>query len=116
MEQGNAGAQYYLSLCYENEWGVKRDDERAFELCLKSAEQDYVYAEYRLGQYYVQNKERELYGKKALYWFSQAAKSGYTPAVYKDGVCCAKAISAERDPDAAKSYYKQAAEKEYYPA
>ena len=43
-EQGDAMAQFSLGVCYQNGWGVGRDEAEAMHWYRKAAEQGYVLA------------------------------------------------------------------------
>ncbi len=51
-EQGWAGGQYRLGLCYVNGTGVEQDEERGLELIRKAADQDHAYSLVELANLY----------------------------------------------------------------
>ena len=52
-DQGNATAQTYLGILYENGWGVPKDATKSRELYQKAADQDEPEAEFRLGEAFI---------------------------------------------------------------
>ncbi len=55
-EQGNANAQFYLGLMYDNGWGVPEDDAEAVKWFRKAAEQGDSGAQYSLGVMYAKGE------------------------------------------------------------
>ena len=63
------------------------DCDLSFEWCQKSAEQDFVYAQYRLAHYYMLNPNLPVAANKTLFWFNKAAEQDYIPAIHMLGIC-----------------------------
>lgn len=77
-EQGHAGAQTNLALCYLNGYGVERDSKKAAHWFLEAAKEGSHHAQMALGYSYLNGNGVEQNYKKAFYWLSLAAP--YFPA------------------------------------
>ena len=90
---GHAAIQILLGSCYENGWGVTKDDVEADRWFRKAAENGDAEAQYELGcRYKIQNPA------EAIKWFSKAADQGHQYAIEKlealEG--CNKNVSPEK--------------------
>ena len=84
-EQGDARAQYYLGLLYENGDGVPRDYEKAREWYEKSAAQGEANAQFYLGLMSAFGQGGPLDLAQAHMWYSLAAGNGHVGAtVYRN--------------------------------
>ena len=84
-EQGDARAQYYLGLLYENGDGVPRDYEKAREWYEKSAAQGEANAQFYLGLMSAFGRGGPLDLAQAHMWYSLAAGNGHVGAtVYRN--------------------------------
>ena len=84
-EQGDARAQYYLGLLYENGDGVPRDYEKAREWYEKSAAQGEANAQFYLGLMSAFGRGGPLDLAQAHMWYSLAAGNGHVCAtVYRN--------------------------------
>jgi len=81
-EQGDAPAMYELSLiiynqAVKNNFSIKNaDPKKAFELCLKSAEQGYPKAQLLLGKMYSRGTGVKADPAEAEKWFDKAIQNG----------------------------------------
>lgn len=71
-DKGHRKAQYRLGRCYDKGDGVKENDQKAFELYLKSAKQDYAKAMYQLGRCYMKGKGVAANLEEARKWIKRA--------------------------------------------
>lgn len=71
-DKGHRKAQYRLGRCYDKGDGVKENDQKAFELYLKSAKQDYAKAMYQLGRCYMKGKGVATNQEEARKWIKRA--------------------------------------------
>lgn len=71
-DKGHRKAQYRLGRCYDKGDGVKENDQKAFELYLKSAKQDYAKAMYQLGRCYMKGKGVTANQEEAKKWLKRA--------------------------------------------
>jgi len=71
-DKGHYKAQYRLGRCYDKGDGVKENDQKAFELYMKSAKQDYAKAQYQLGRCYLKGKGVAANQEEAKKWFKRA--------------------------------------------
>ena len=86
-EQGDARAQYYLGLLYENGDGVHRDYEKAREWYEKSAAQGEANAQFYLGLLSAFGRGGPLDLAQAHMWYSLAAGKGHVGAtVYRNNL------------------------------
>ena len=84
-EQGDARAQYYLGLLYENGDGVPQDYEKAREWYEKSAAQGEANAQFYLGLMSAFGRGGPLDLAQAHMWYSLAAGNGHVgAAVYRN--------------------------------
>jgi len=81
--QGNAAAQYELSVIYANGdmRPIREDKARGFQWLLQSAENGYAEAQFGLGRSYEEGELVEKDPAKALYWLNQSAKAGNQGAI-----------------------------------
>ena len=84
-EQGDARAQYYLGLLYENGDGVPQDYVKAHEWYEKSAAQGEANAQFYLGMMSAFGRGGPLDLAQAHMWYSLAAGNGHVGAtVYRN--------------------------------
>lgn len=81
-EQGNAEAQYYLGLLYQNGSGVEESLEQAFVLFTSAAENGNQDAQYELSKAYANGRGTDIDGVKALHWLRVSANSGLGDAQF----------------------------------
>jgi S1-C subfamily serine protease len=72
-EQGNADADYYLGLMYQNGNGVKKDYIKAHNWYLKSAQKGRAYAQHNLAYLYANGLGVSKDSAVAAKWFTRAA-------------------------------------------
>jgi len=73
---GNAAAQYYLGMAYENGDGVAQDYAAATKWYREAAEQGSAQAQYRLGALYEYGKGVSQDYERAFMWFDLSSVSG----------------------------------------
>ena len=82
-KEEKGGKNFTLAMNYLIGYEVKEDNKKAFKFFHKAARQGSVEAKYFMGTCFDQGigvkKQQEL----ARYWYRQAAKGGYSKAVYK---------------------------------
>ena len=71
-DKGHRKAQYRLGRCYDKGYGVKENDQKAFELYQKSAKQDYAKAMFQLGKCYMKGKGVAANQEEARKWIKRA--------------------------------------------
>jgi len=71
-DKGHRKAQYRLGRCYDKGYGVKENDQKAFELYQKSAKQDYAKAMFQLGKCYLKGKGVASNQEEAKKWIKRA--------------------------------------------
>ena len=111
-EKGDARAQFVLSLCYNEGYGVSPDAERSMHWLSLSVKQEYALAQNFLGVVYTYHKENADY-KKALDYYKKAALQGYSEAQYNVGWCYFNGYGVEADQEEAMCWIRKAAEQEY---
>ena len=111
-EKGDARAQFVLSLCYNEGYGVSPDAERSMHWLSLSVKQEYALAQNFLGVVYTYHKENADY-KKALDYYKKAALQGYSEAQYNVGWCYFNGYGVEADQEEAMRWIRKAAEQEY---
>jgi TPR repeat protein len=74
--QGHREAQYQLGLCYENAWGVDRDEEKLFQWYKKAADQNHPKALWAVAMCYKFGVGVEKNERIAFRHFNQAAELG----------------------------------------
>ena len=79
-EQGDARAQFYLGMLYENGDGVPEDYEKAREWYMKSAAQGEANAQFYLGLMFAFGRGGPLDLVQAHMWYSLAAGNGHARA------------------------------------
>ncbi len=112
-----AYAQYWAALSYYYEWGVKKDDKKAFQWIKKSAMQEDSDAQNVLGDFYRLGIGCKSSKKQAIVWWEKAAKQGQPDALnslgeayWQKGYHAKEEWSSviERDLYKARSYFEQA--------
>ena len=111
-EKGDARAQFIMSLCYNDGYGVDPDEERSMYWLNLSLEQEYALAQNFRGVVYTYHKENSDY-KKALAYYKKAALQGYSEAQYNVGWCYFNGYGVEADQEEAMRWIRMAAEQEY---
>jgi len=112
-EQGHAGAQNNLAMCYAYGRGVAKDEVKAFEWLQKAAEQGNATAQLNLGACYQGGTGVSTNLGKAEEWYLKAAEQGHSYAMYTLGLYYSLlGHYAKSDKTKAKSdeWFKKAAE------
>ena len=78
--KGIATAQFNLGLCYENGFGVGKDEAEAVKWYRKAAEQGDAMAQYNLGCCYENGDGISADKAEALMWYRKAAEQGHAEA------------------------------------
>ena len=103
--QGTLGRYYLLGQLFP------KDLVNALKWLEKAAEQDYAPAMTALAAMYMFGDGVKVNGKKAVELLTKAIEQGDDEALYLRGVCSEKAIGVAKDPEDAKAWYANAAEK-----
>ena len=107
---GDAYAQCFLGLCYDNGQGVVQDYTQAVYWYRKSAEQGNANAQCNLGNcYYMGDGVAQDY-TQAVYWYRKSAEQGYARAQNDLGVCYEKGQGVAQDYTQAVYWYRKSAE------
>ena len=102
-----------LALCYEEGYGVETDGKKALEYMLKAAEQDYVYAQYKVGCYFLYGLEGvEANQEESFKWMMKAAEAGYPYAQLEIGDYYLWNYGGEEETQKAYEFYVKAAEQD----
>jgi len=113
-ELGVREAQWLLARCYDEGFGVERNDIRAVSWHLKAGEQDYPPAENHLGSCYQNGDGVPQDEAEAVQWYRRAAEQGYAIAQANLAWCCDTGCGVAQDEAEAVKWYRQAAEQADY--
>lgn len=103
-----------LALCYEEGYGVEENGKKALEYMLRAAEREYVYAQYKVGCYYMYGLEDVPTDyEEALKWLSKAAEEDYPYALMELGDYYLYDYEDKEETQKAYPYYMKAAEQGY---
>ncbi len=109
---GDAEAQNMLGRCYENGWGTNIDRQRAAECYRRAAEAGLAWAQYNLGHMLLAGVARDC--DEAFAWYRRAAAQGHARAMNLVGRCFEEGWGIDRDPLAARDWYRKSAEGGYF--
>ena len=109
-EQGHAGAQNNLGVCYEDGYRVTKDYAEAVKWYQKAAEQGNAYAQFNLGLCYEQGDGVTTSITEAVKWYRKAAEQGLGHAQLNLGNCYYYGKGLTKDYDEAVKWYRKAAE------
>lgn len=105
-DQGHVEAKCRLGRLYLYGQGVKKDENKAFELFSQSAEKGCAEANYWLGNYYRNKEEYE----EAVNWYRKGAQEGHSDAITELGKCYHYGRGVDIDYDEAIRLYRKAYE------
>ena len=109
-EKGEANAQIYLGVMYENGEGVTQDYSEAMKWYRKAAEKGEAVAQFNLGLMYNDGKGVDQDYAEALKWYRMAAEQGNAGAQNNLGVMYEKGYGVAQDDSLALYWYYKAAE------
>ena len=112
-EQGDAGAQLYVGLCYDGGIGAKKDKNKAFNWYLKAAEQNLAEAQCLVGICYKEGWGIEGNNKKAFEWFMKSAEQGNDRGQCAVGLYYDKGWGVEENKEKAFEWFMKSAEQGY---
>ena len=112
-KMGNATAQYYLGIMYENGRGVSEDYAKAVEWYRKSAEQGNVDAQCNLGYMYYYGRGVSGDYAKAAEWYRKSAEQGDATAQCNLGYMYECGLGVSQDYAKAVEWYRKSAEQGY---
>ena len=109
-EEGNQDAIHWMYLAYDYGLGVEKDSEKALEYLKILAGYGYPDVQYVLGTCYRDINEGRM-NRKAVKWFTKAAKQGDVEAMWGLGECYEGALGVRHNDRKAFLWYKRAAER-----
>ena len=109
-EQGHAGAQCNLGVCYANGQGVNKSMYEAVKWFRKAAEQGNAEAQCNLGECYYFGKGVSEDNNSAFYWFTKAAAQNIAWAQYFLGQCYKNGYGTTANIYTAFRYFKLSAD------
>ena len=109
-EQGHAGAQNNLGLCYKNGQGVPQDYSEAVKWYRRATEQGHARAQNNLGVCYQKGEGVPQDYSEAVKWFRKVAEQGYAGAQYNLGVCYYNGKGVPLDYSEGVKWFRKAAE------
>lgn len=107
---GDAKAQYLLSVMYFKGEGVPQNDKSAVEWLQKASAQEYPAALFQLGNCYENGIGVKKDKSKAFLWYSRAASRNVPEAFVSLAHCYKQGIGTEMSIEKAISYYEKAAQ------
>ena len=107
---GYAEAQNYLGRCYEEGWGIAKNESEAFNWYQKAAEQGLAVAQYNLADCYLNGIGVPENKEKAFNWYQKAAEQGSAEAQNMLGRCYKEEWGIAKNDDKAVCWYQRAAE------
>ncbi len=106
-------AQYHMALIHLNGWGVKKDQQKAFELMAKSAAQSYPDALFSLANMYSEGDIVKKDLKTAFTLMKKAADKKLASAQFNLGVMYAQGKGTHINSVKAARWYEKAAKQNY---
>jgi tetratricopeptide (TPR) repeat protein len=106
--EGDAEAQYKLSMCYEKGKEVKKNSEEALKWLQLAANGGHVTAQLKMGGCCYDGKGVKQDYAEAIKWFQKAAEQGNADALVRLARCYYNGVGVKRDLDQATSLAKKA--------
>lgn len=112
---GDAKAQYYIGLFYEQGRDVPQDEKQAITWYLKAAENGHVKAQERMADRYFRGKGVVKDYKKAVYWWKKAVdiNDEAEHSLFMLAKCYENGLGVQKDFLQAVLYYQRAIDTEY---
>lgn len=107
--EGDADAEFELSVRYEQGRGVERDMDEALRRLRRAAEENHPHAQYKLGMAYAYGIHVEQDFDEAIAWYRRAAEQGQSEAQYMMGISYQYGIAADEDRESAAAWFDKAA-------
>ena len=107
--QGDAQAQFYLGLMYENGQEVEKNDTKALEWYNRAAFQGDAQAQFAIGVMYSNGQGIEKNDAKAFYWYEKSALQGNAKAQFHLGLMYAQDHEIKQDDTKAFYWYEKSA-------
>lgn len=114
--KGDARAQFYIGMIYEDGIGRKPDPVKAFEWYIKSADAGYPPAQFKTGLFYETGRGRVKDLSKAAIYYSMAAEGGQAEASYNLALMYDSGRGVARDREKSLQLLEQAAQAGLVPA
>ena len=108
-EEGDARAQYYLGLMYNNGEGVPEDNRQAAHWFRKSAEQGNPQSQFHLGMLHANGEGVPEDDRQAVHWLRESAQQGDARAQFNLGIMYELGEGVSKDNRQAVNWYQQAA-------
>ena len=109
-ELGLREAQWLLARCFDEGFGVERNEIHAISLYIKAAEQSYAAAQNHLGSCYQNGNGVPKDQAEAVQWYLKAAEQGYAIAESNLGWCYDTGSGVDIDETEAVKWHRKAAE------
>jgi len=109
-DKGFAKAQNWLGRCYQEGWGVSKNDSEAVKCFRKAADQGDASGQYNLGYCYEHGNGVEQSYSKAVEWYRKSADQGLAWAQYNLGYCYEHGKGVMSDRNKAIQWYRKAAD------
>jgi TPR repeat protein len=102
---GNAMAQYLMGIKYQKDInGIPKNQSKSIKWLQRSASQNFIKAQYRLGQMYYSGDGATQNYKKALQWYNKASMNGYSKAQYNLGMMYYSGLGTPKNSELSKKW------------
>lgn len=105
-DQGDANSLNLLGLLYREGLGVKKSEDKAFELIMKAAEKEFPAAEFNIGRFYMIGTGCDIDFDQATHWLTIAADHANERAAYALGYMYFKGFGVQQDYKKAISWFE----------
>lgn len=113
LDEQYSPAQYQMALIHLNGWGVKKDEQKAFELLTLAASQNYPDALFSLSTMYSEGDVVKKDLKTAFVMMEKAANKNLASAQFNVGVMYAQGEGVAKNSQKAARWYEKAARQNY---
>ncbi|GET04590.1 kinase-like domain-containing protein [Rhizophagus clarus] len=113
LKKSHILAQYFVGKCYQNGYGIMKNEELAFQYFEKLANDNYAIGQLDVGYCYNLGIGIKVDLKKAIYWYEKSANNGNIVAIYKLGQKYINGMGINKDYKKAFELFEKSAEGGY---
>lgn len=105
---GNVYSIYNMGRCYDNGWGINKNDNMAFKCFYEAAQQGHADSQRYLAYYFYEGQGgAPVDYSQSFYWANSAVEQGNSAAKYFLGRCYLYGNGVQQNPELAKKYFEE---------